>query len=256
MPRKLLSLFFVVLFLMSAGAIIRFFPYSQAGAPPYGIAEDQVPDDLDPMAYLRDWKRPDGPPKVGIQVGHWKSAEAPDEQWRLRQNTGGSGGGKAEWEVNMKIAQELSALLQKKGIEVDLLPTTVPEDYWADVFISIHADGSTDSSKSGFKMAGPWRDYSGKSSKLIETLITHYEKATDLDQDPNITRNMRGYYAFSWWRYDHAIHPMTTGVIVETGFLTNRRDQKLLINSPQIPARALDLGITEFLASEGFLDQD
>lgn len=149
---------------------------------------------------------------------------------------------------------ELTAeILRENGVNVEILPATVPEGYWADVFLAIHADGSLDKSVSGYKFAGPWRDYSGKSDELIGILEKHYEESTGLKRDPNVSRNMRGYYAFAWWRYDHAIHPMTTGVIAETGFLTNRNDQKLLIDSPEISARALANGIIEYLAQEELL---
>lgn len=225
------------------------------GAPPYGEPQEEAPD-LDPLSFLRDWKRPDGPAKVALQVGHWKSSELPEELERIRNNTGASGGGKSESEVNMAIAKEISRILEEKGIHTEILPATIPPKYWADVFIAIHADGSTDRTVSGYKFAAPWRDYSGKANELVTILEEKYEEATNLAKDPNITRNMRGYYAFSWWRYEHAIHPMTTAVIAETGFLTNRSDQKLLINTPQIPAKAIAEGIIEYLHNEELLTQE
>jgi hypothetical protein len=252
MPKKIIL--FLFLLLVFGVGLSQLLSLPKAGAPPDGIPENQVPSNLDPLAFLKGWKRPEGPARVGVQVGHWKSSEVPDELKNLRQNTGGSGGDSTEVEVNLAIAQELKTRLEKKGVTVDLLPATVPEKYWADVFVAIHADGSTDSSKSGFKIAGPWRDYTGKSARLIDLLETQYSDATGLEIDPNITRNMRGYYAFAWWRYDHAIHPMATGVIVETGFLTNRSDQKLLINSPEVPAQALSEGLVTYLNEEGLLE--
>ena len=36
-----------------------------------------------------DWQRPDGPPRVGLQVGHWKTQELPDELQRIRERGGG-----------------------------------------------------------------------------------------------------------------------------------------------------------------------
>lgn len=81
----------------------------------------------------------------------------------------------------------------------------------------------------------------------MQNLEGEYEKATGLIRDPNITRNMRGYYAFAWWRYEHAIHPMTTATIAETGFLSNTSDQALLIRQPEIAAAGLANGIEKFL---------
>lgn len=225
-----------------------------SGAPPYE-AEDLEPPD-DPLAWIRDWKRPEGPPKVGLQVGHWKNEELPEELERLRGNTGASGGGKSEWEVNLAIAQSTKALLEEKGVIVEILPATIPVDYWADVFVSIHADGSTDFSKSGFKAATPRRDYTRKASKLLELIEEEYEGATNLLKDPNVTRNMRGYYAFAWWRYDHAVHPMTASLILETGFLTSPSDRKIIVWKPEVSAAGLSAGIIKYLESENLLNED
>lgn len=224
-----------------------------SGAPPYGLAESEVPP-LDPWQELKqNWKRPNGPPKVGLQVGHLKNEEVPEELKNLLGNTGASSGGYSEVEVNMAIAEKIAEILRTKGIVVDILPTTVPPDYWADAFIAIHADGSLDTNTSGFKIAAPWRDLTGKSSTLVAALEKTYSEATGLAKDSNITRNMRGYYAFSWWKYEHSIHPMTTSVIVETGFLTNKADRALIAGQPSIPAQALANGIMDYLLSENLM---
>ena len=224
----------------------------QSGAPPYGEEESDAPE-MDRFAWLNNWKRPEGPPKVGLQVGHWKNEELPEELSRLRGSTGATGGGKSEWEVTLAIAENTAEILRAKGVMVDILPATVPSGYWADLFVALHADGSKDRSKSGYKIARSWRDISGKADELADFLDTSYQQATGLDRDPNVTRNMRGYYAFAWWRYEHAVHPMTAAVIVETGFLTNAADRQLLISRPQIPAGALARGMFTFLRSEGLI---
>lgn len=221
-----------------------------SGAPPYEITDDSGSFDIDDYSSFLNWKRPEGPAKVALQVGHWKTDEAPEEQKRLRGNTGASGGGKSEWEVNMAIAEATSEVLKEKGIEVEILPTTIPPDYWADVFVSIHADGNTDPGKSGFKTAAPRRDMTGKADNLLEMVERNYEKATDLEKDPSVTRNMRGYYAFGWWRYDHSIHPMTTAIILETGFLSSPSDRRLIVDQPEVSAQGLADGIIEYLTSE------
>src|SRR5690606_21028809 len=126
---------------------------------------------------------------------------------RLRGNTGAEGGGTTEVEVNLTIANLTKELLEEKGIIVDILPATVPENYWADVFVSVHADGSLDYLKSGYKGASPRRDFTNGANDLVRYVEESYESATGLVYDPEVTRNMRGYYAFSFWRFDHAIHP-------------------------------------------------
>lgn len=222
------------------------------GAPPGGVAEAEVPDYLDPDTW-RTWQRPDVSPKVGIQVGHWMNHLAPEEQKNLRNNTGAEAGGAREVDINLEIASRLKKLLENEGVEVDLIPTTIEPSYWADVFIAIHADGSEDKNTSGYKFAGPWRDFSGEAQRLVSILETKYEQATGMVKDPNISRNMRGYYAFSWWRYEHAVHPMTTAVIAETGFVTNPDDREFLVDKADVSAKALADGIVEFLESEGLL---
>jgi N-acetylmuramoyl-L-alanine amidase len=221
-----------------------------SGAPPYGEPETAIPE-LDRDSWIRNWKRPAGPARVGLQVGHWKNQELPEELDKLKGNTGASGGGKTEAEVNLAIAQETANLLQKEGVVVDIIPATVPRGYWADAFIAIHADGSTNAATNGFKIAAPWRDFSGDAETLVNLLREEYQYSTKMVEDPNITRNMRGYYAFSWWRYDHAIHPMTTGAIVETGFLTSPADRKIIVSHPEVPAQAIARGVLKYLQAEG-----
>lgn len=223
------------------------------GAPPYGEAEEDAPES-EKFSWVRDWKRPEGPAKVGLQVGHWKNNELPEELERLKGSTGSAGGGKSEWEVNLKIVEIAADLLRERGVSVEIIPATVPQSFWADVFVAVHADGSLDSTKSGFKIASGWRDYTGKAGKLVGYIVDEYQSATAMAKDPNITRNMRGYYAFAWWRFAHAIHPMTTAAIVETGFLTSASDRRTIVLNPKIPADALARGIGRFLESEGLLE--
>jgi N-acetylmuramoyl-L-alanine amidase len=254
MPKNLLNIgMFVFLSVCTLGIAYQTFFTSAitvSGAPPDGIDESEVPV-IDSNDWMKNWKRPDQPPTVGLQVGHWKNSELPEELSELIGNTGATGGGKTEVEINLLIAQLIKDILEPRGVVVDIIPATVPPDYWADAFVSIHADGSTSSAPSGFKIAGPWRDLTGKSTQLVSLLQTEYSAATNLAIDPNITRNMRGYYAFAWWKYEHSIHPMTTAVIVETGFLTSPIDRKIIVNKPHIAAEALAKGIVFFLQSQG-----
>ncbi len=202
--------------------------------------------------FYDSWQRPIGPVRVGVQAGHWKNDEVPEELSGLRGNTGSSGGGYTERETVLAIAERVRTLLVARGIAVDLLPTTVPVDYVADAFVSIHADGNTNASISGFKIAAPRRDFSGKSVDLVSALYETYETATGLERDPSVSRRMSGYYAFNWRRYDHALHPLTPAAIVETGFMTNASDRKLLVGDPDCVAEGIANGIVEFLESQGF----
>jgi N-acetylmuramoyl-L-alanine amidase len=193
-----------------------------------------------------EWKRPPGPLRIALQAGHWKAAEAPDEQAGLRTN-GTRGGGKAEWEVNLAIARMTAALLESEGYLVEILPTTIPPGYLADVFVSIHADGNASSAASGYRAAAPRRDRTGRAAELAALLTSTYGEATGLPHYPTITRRMRSYYAFNSRRYDHALHPMTVGVILETGFLTSPRDRRVIVNAPDRAARGIANAIIQFL---------
>lgn len=246
----------LIVFLGIGGISLISFPESKSsGAPPYGEPEAAVPADteINSSAWWRNWSRPEGPAKVAIQVGHWQNDQFPEELAKLRNNTGASGGGKTEAEVNLAIAENMKPLLEDQGILVEILPATVPPNYWADVFIAIHADGSEDPSMSGYKFAGPWRDLTGTGDMLVQMLNQAYGQATGLDYDPNITRNMRGYYAFAWWRYDHSIHPMTTAVIAETGFLTSANDRKLIVDQPEFVAQTISDTLVDYLELQQLL---
>jgi N-acetylmuramoyl-L-alanine amidase len=246
-------LIFLTLFIITAISVVFILQNNKSpyGAPPYSEEDFRetpiYPRGIEKFGDLRNWKRPDGPMRVGLQVGHLKNSELPDELENLRGNSGASNRGVAEWEVTMEIALITQKLLEEEGYVVDILPATVPVAYVADAFVALHADGSTSSQTEGFKVAAPRRDYTGKSSELATLLESQYKSQVGFPIDLNITRNMTGYYAFSWWRYDHSIHPMTPAVILETGFLTNPTEARLLINNPELPALAIVDGVTEFL---------
>ena len=185
--------------------------------------------------------------RVGLQVGHWKREEAPDEIGFTRAHDGAKGASKQEWEVNMDIATRAAQILKSYRISVDILPTTVPVHYQADAFVAIHADGDDNPHRSGFRVATPYQDPTNTSSLLAKTLTSTYHQLTQLTIDPEITRNMRGYYAFDWKKYRHAIAPTTPAVILETGFLTNTHDRQLLLNEPKRSADAIAQGVIRFL---------
>ena len=183
-------------------------------------------------------------PRIALQAGHWRAEEAPWELRGLRDN-GTRWGGTAEWEVNLDIARRAGAGLEALGYEVDILPAVVPPDYRADLFIAIHADGSNDPNASGFRVASPRRDATGRASEAASLLADAYGEATGLRWLQSSTRRMRNYYAFNYRRYQHSLHPSTVGVIIETGFLTSPRDRSVIINDPERAA----LGIVQAVAS-------
>ena len=194
------------------------------------------------------------PLRVGIQVGHWRTEELPDELARFRTSTGAFAAGTSELEVNLLVAERLAILLRDQGIVVDLLPATVPISYQADAFLTIHADGSTSANARGFKMATPWRT-SKASGALMDALMSEYAAGTEFPQDSAITVNMRGYYAFNWRRHQHAIAKTTPAVIVEMGYLTNPTDRAWMQEQPDRIAQSIAAGVLRYLNERDPNDQ-
>ncbi len=192
-----------------------------------------------------DWAPPDGPVRIALQAGHWRADEAPRELSGLKRN-GTRWRETAEWEVNLEIVQRAGAMLEGMGYEVDILPAVVPPSYRAHLFIAIHADGSNDPNASGYRVAAPRRDATGRASQVVALLEQSYGEATGIQRLPAATRRMRNYYAFNFRRYEHALHPMTIAVILETGFLTSRRDRQVLVNDPDRAARGIVAAVAAF----------
>jgi N-acetylmuramoyl-L-alanine amidase len=137
-------------------------------------------------------------------------------------------------------------MLEELGYEVDILPAVVPPGYRAHLFISIHSDGSGDPNASGYRVAAPSRDATGRALGIAQLLEESYGKATGLRRIPTVTRRMRNYYAFNFRRYEHALHPMTIGVIIETGFLTSAQDRGVIVSDPARAARGIVEAVSAF----------
>jgi len=119
--------------------------------------------------------------------------------------------------------------------------------YLADLFISIHADGNTNTTVSGFRAAAPPRDQTGRAAEFVDLLERAYVEATGLPHYPTVTRRMENHYAFNSRRYRHAIHPRTVGVILETGFLTSPTDRRVIVNDPDRSAQGIAKAVTLYL---------
>jgi N-acetylmuramoyl-L-alanine amidase len=201
------------------------------------------------VAALGLWalSRPDdGTTRVGLQAGHWRSSELPEELAVLRTSTGASAGGIDEVDVNVDVARRIAARLRDRGVVVDVLPATVPPGYEADAFIALHADGSENEDARGYKLAAP-RRASPESKGLLAALGAEYGRRTGLPRNTAITAAMLDYYAFNSGGLEHAIDDDTPAVIVEMGFLTNTRDRAILSERRDVIARALADGILRYL---------
>ncbi len=207
---------------------------------------------VDPNASPTPWPtpspRPAGlAPRVGLQVGHLRSNELPEELERLRTSTGARWGTVTEAQLNLDIANRVKPLLEAQGIIVDILPATVPPSYDADAFLAIHADGSTGAAARGWKLATPWRA-SEASKQLMAAVGAAYGPATGMPEDVGgVTFNMRGYYAFNFRRHVHAIARTTPAIIVEMGFMTSAADRAILFNQPDRVARGIADGVIAYL---------
>jgi len=190
---------------------------------------------------------PLGPRRVGIQVGHWKTDEVPDDLHKLATQTGAVWDDVQEVDVNMDVAQRVASLLRKAGITVDLLPTTIPPGYVADAFLALHADSDGVGELSGFKLAhgplrGPFED------RLVSAISDAYAKAVALRYDAeHVSVDMRYYYAFNWGRFQHTTSPHTPAAILEMGYISNDDDRTILTEQPNVIATAIAAGLLNFL---------
>ena len=188
-----------------------------------------------------------GKKKVGIQAGHLAISELPDEQDSLRYDYGASSAGIDEVDIDQDIAQRTVTLLKKQGIDAEVLPATVPQDYCASAFVAIHADGNDDTTVFGYKVAPSFWDTDGKAQSLSDNLQEDYGTATSMSLNPTITDNMTQYYAFNFGHFSHAIDAATPGALIEVGFLSNPTDRYRMVNSPALLAKGIANGIQDFL---------
>lgn len=186
--------------------------------------------------------------RVAVQVGHYKNNELPEDLSELHGNTGTSGGGRTEVDLNMDVANRIARLLRAQGIMVDVLPATVPTGYTADAFVAIHADGNSSRSPRGFKISTRYRSsVAVQDALLVEMLTEEYARATGLPEDSAVTRNMRGYYAYAPWRPKWRISNYTPGAIVELGFMTNAVDRTVMFNQTDRLSIGVVGGLMRFL---------
>ncbi|HKP51281.1 MAG TPA: N-acetylmuramoyl-L-alanine amidase [Chloroflexia bacterium] len=188
------------------------------------------------------------PYRVGIQVGHYQNENLPEELASIEGNTGAAGGGRTEVEMNLEVSNRVADLLRSQGVLVDILPATVPTGYSADAFVAMHADGSTSSSVRGFKISTRWSSkVATQDAMLVEMLTDAYRAATGLPEDSNVTRNMRGYYAYSPRRTSYRTSTFTPAAIVEMGFMTNAADREVMFKATGKVAAGVAAGIMNFL---------
>jgi N-acetylmuramoyl-L-alanine amidase len=197
------------------------------------------------VAHLRGWLL--GPPRVGLQVGHWLAERHPEETASLRTSTGGYARGVEELTINLEVVTELTRRLTRAGVRVDILPAVVPPGYRADAFLSIHADSSTDPTRRGYKSAHRQPARSAREPLLLRAVDRAYLEASGLPHDlANISGGMNDYYAFASHRLQHATAPRTPSVIVELGYLSHPDDLAWMQDTERTAA-ALESAVLAYL---------
>jgi N-acetylmuramoyl-L-alanine amidase len=237
----------------------------ESGAISPASADASAEDLVAPAENLPAWLRPVrdpgrptmigtggiGPKRVGLQVGHWRNDEVPDELRQLRASGGGAtGGGYVEMDVNLDLANRTATLLRARGVEVDVIPSTVPQDYQADAFVAIHVDGDEAGRQRGYKVArSGLSQIPDHDDSLVSWLKAEYGRLSDVprDSDNRISRRMTYYYAFNNHRYWHAVGSGTPAAIIETGYMSSAADRAILIGAPDRPAVGLAAAIFAFL---------
>ncbi len=151
--------------------------------------------------------------------------------------------GLTEAEINYAVASEVVKLLDRRGVQADLLDEfdSRLSGYQADALVSVHADSCSVPGATGFKVARVTSSAIPEAEdRLVECLNQEYGVYTGLPQHPaSITDNMTDYHAF------REIAPLTPGAIIEIGFLLE--DRYLLESKPKIVARGIAAGILCFL---------
>lgn len=179
--------------------------------------------------------------RVGILPGHWQydtGAVCPD--------------GLREVEVTTDVALRVKALLEYRGLAVDLLPEHDPtrpqpplQNYRGAALVAIHADSCDFPAASGFKVAR-WRfsRMPDTEDRLVDCLEAAYARHTLLPEHPDtITPNMWNYYAFREIAVD------TPAAIIELGFLGG--DRAFIDAHRYEMARGIAEGIGCFLDRRG-----
>ncbi len=180
-----------------------------------------------------------GIPSIGIVAGH-------------KGNNSGAvcGDELTEASVNEKVAFLAQKTLVDQGYHVDVLNEfdTKLDNYRASVLVSIHSDSCDyiNDQATGFKvsaaLANPNPD---RAARLTACLKNRYSLNTGLPLHTSITIDMTSYHAFA------EIHPDTTAVIIEIGFLN--LDRELLTQKSDIVAKGITDGVLCYINNEDLI---
>jgi N-acetylmuramoyl-L-alanine amidase len=207
------------------------------------------------------------PPVVVVDAGHDAKANldqepiGPGSKQRKIKDGGGATGvvtGQREPVFNLAVALRLRALLQGAGVTVVMTRTKtagvsmgnvararIANRAHADLFLRIHADGSTDHSIHGTHTLAPalhrgWTDdiygASGRAGRIVQAALV--KRLGSQDRGLDLRSDITG---FNWAN--------VPAILVEVGFLSNPAEDRLLATSSyrRKAARALCEGTLRFL---------
>ncbi len=169
-------------------------------------------------------------PKIIIQKGHKRPFP-----W----NNFGTGAG-GERELAEAVAGPLMSEMLARGWNVSVVPSLFNYSEEADVFISLHADGSSTSTVRGFSIGyHPDLDNAPASKALALRLADHYKTMIKPLRTPpfNYTRNQMYYYAFKRLVNVEAV------ILLEMGFMSNPQERTFLEGHPNLVASVIATGI-------------
>lgn len=172
---------------------------------------------------------------ICIDPGHQAHANSNRRSIDSGSGTKGILSGVPEYQITLAISFKLKDLLEKKGAKVvmtreinevdisNIERAEIANRAKADLFVRIHADGNTNPSLNGISVTYPARD------QRTKKIYIESERAAQvvLDELPATTGAMKNkasarkdIVGFNWAK--------VPAILVETGYLTNPREDELL----------------------------
>lgn len=184
----------------------------------------------EPLPVSQRFEQSPAPIRIGIIAGH------------LESDSGAvCDDGLTELEVNVNIAEKVSANLTAWGVRNEILAEFDERltDYEATALVSLHADSCVyfNELATGFKIASGRAEDSGRLEACMQEA---YQVNTQMSYNTNtITEHMTDYHVF------RKIADTTPAIIVETGFMN--LDREILTTGADLPAAGITSGILCFL---------
>jgi N-acetylmuramoyl-L-alanine amidase len=197
--------------------------------------------------------------KIGIDPGHQLHADtglepvspgSKDKKPKVAAGTSGRYTGTPEHEVNLTISLQLRDALIAQGAEVKMTRETADVDvsnverakmmneWGADVVLRLHCDGATDSSANGIGLyVKPKGDGAEQSISYAKIILGYMVEATGAKENGVFQRDI--YSGLNW--------STVPSILVEMGYLTNKKEDKLL-NDPDYQKKMVD-GMVEGVAA-------